>query len=229
VIISANVKTIAKKPIRIFINILSIKNIVLKLYDYHDIIMKKIFLYIGVGMKKQFIANAITYLICMIAASLLNLAVSALAVKIVNALVLPEFFVLAIVRAVSGILTGCIIIGAIFLYEGYKSVSFSFWKVVLPMLAAAVVHFIIAFVFKFYPFVAGGTHYLGGLIESGDGFSSFDSVADVRLGAYIAAFWIAKSAEIIVAPICCLLGKRLRIKNRETIKGYNNYNNMEEK
>lgn len=173
-------------------------------------------------MKKQIFANSVTYLICMVAASLLNLAVSALAVKIVNALILPEFFVLAIVRAVAGILTCCIIIGAIFFYEGYKTVSFSLWKVVLPMLLAAAVHFIIAFIFKFYPFIAGGTHYLGGLIESGDGFSSFDSVADVSLWAYIAAFWIAKAAEIIVALICCLLGKRLRIKNRETIKGYNN-------
>ena len=127
-------------------------------------------------MKKQIIANAVIYLICMIAASLLNLAVSALAVKIVDALVLPEFFILAIVRAVAGILTGCVVIGAIFFYEGYKTVSFSLWKVVLPMLLAAAVHFIIAFVFKFYPFIAGGTHYLGGLIENGDGFSSFDSV-----------------------------------------------------
>ncbi len=173
-------------------------------------------------MKKQIVANAIIYLICMIAATLLNLAVSALAVKIVDVLVLPEFFVLAIVRAVSGILTGCIIIGAILFYEGYKSVSFSFWKVVLPVILAAIAHFIIAFVFKFYPFIAGGTHYLGGLIENGDGFSSFESVSDVRLWAYIAAFWIAKAAEIIVAPICCLLGKTIRIKNRETLVGYNN-------
>ena len=173
-------------------------------------------------MKKQFVTNAITYLVCMIAASLLNLAISALAVKIVNVLVLPEFFVLAIVRAASGILTGCIIIGAIFFYEGYKTVSFSFWQVLLPMLLAAVVHFMLAFVFKFYPFIAGGTHYLGGLIESGDGFSSFDSVEDVRLGAYIAAFWVAKAAEIVIAPIGCFVGKRLRIKNRETIVGYNN-------
>ena len=173
-------------------------------------------------MKKQIIANSVIYLICMIAATLLNLAVSALAVKIVDALVLPEFFVLAIVRAVVGILTGCIVIGAIFFYEGYKTVSFSFLNVLLPMLLAAIVHFLLAFIFKFYPFIAGGTHYLGGLIESGDGFSSFESVSDVRLWAYIAAFWIAKAAEIIVAPICCLLGKSVRIKSREILVGYNN-------
>ena len=173
-------------------------------------------------MKKQILANSIIYLICMVAAMLLNLAVSALAVKIVDVLILPEFYVLAIVRAAAGILTGCIIIGAIFLYEGYKTVSFSFWQVLLPMLLAAVVHFVIAFIFKFYPFIAGGTHYLGGLIESGDGFSSFESVEDVRLWAYVSAFWIAKAAEIVIAPIACFIGKRVRIKNRETLVGYNN-------
>ena len=174
-------------------------------------------------MKKQILANSITYLICMVAATLLNLAVSALVVKIVDVLILPEFFVLAIVRAVVGIFTGCLIIGAVFFYEGYKTLSFSFWSVFLSMLIAAVAHFIIAFIFKFYPFIAGGTHYLGGLIESGDGFNSFDEVADVRLWAYIAAFWIAKAAEIVVAPIACLVGKRVRIKNRETIAGYNDF------
>ena len=85
-------------------------------------------------MKKQILANSITYLICMVAATLLNLAVSALVVKIVDVLILPEFFVLAIVRAVVGIFTGCLIIGAVFFYEGYKTLSFSFWSVFLSML-----------------------------------------------------------------------------------------------
>lgn len=173
-------------------------------------------------MKKQLLVKSITYFVCMIVACLLNLAVSALLVKIVNALVLPEFFVLAIVRAVSGILTGCIVLGAILFYEGYKSVSFSFIKIFLPILFAAIVHFVISIIFKFYPFISGGTHYLGGLLEKGVKFSSFESVADVRLWAYIAAFWIAKAAEMIVASVCCFLGKKTRIKNRETIEGYNN-------
>ena len=51
-------------------------------------------------MKKQFFVDGLIYAICMVAASLLNLAVSALLVKFVVVLVAPDFFVLAIVRAI---------------------------------------------------------------------------------------------------------------------------------
>ena len=174
-------------------------------------------------MKKQLLANGITYLLCMVAAALLNLAVSALVVKIVNLLVAPDFFVIAIVRAVTGIVTSCAVLGAVIGYKGYKTLSFSFLTTVLSVFLAAVAHFLLALLLRFYPFIAGGTQYLGGILESGSNFTSFEVVSDVHLLAYIGAFWIAKGAEIIVAPISCLLGKRRRLKNRETIKGYQNH------
>ena len=174
-------------------------------------------------MKKQLLANGITYLICMIAAALLNLAVSALVVKIVNLLVAPDFFVIAIVRAVTGIVTSCIVLGAVIGYEGYKTLTFSFWSTVLSVLLAAVAHFLLALLLRFYPFIAGGTQYLGGILESGSNFICFDSVSDVHLFAYIGAFWIAKAIEIVVAPISSFVGKRVRIKNRETIEGYTDH------
>jgi hypothetical protein len=171
-------------------------------------------------MKKQIISNGIVYFICMIAACLLNLGVSALAVKITNILVAPDFFVIAIVRVVSAIVTSCIVLGAVVGYEGYKSVSFSLPLVLLSVLIASVAHFAISFVLKFYPFISGGTHYLGGIIENGSDFNSFSSVADVSLGAYIVAFWIAKGVELAVAPLCAYFGKKVRLKNRESIVGY---------
>ncbi len=171
-------------------------------------------------MKKQLLVNVFTYLVCMIAAALLNLAVSALAVKIVNVLFAPDFFVIAVVRAVTGIVTSCVVLGAIIGYEGYKNVSFPFPLVILSVFLAAIVHFGIAFLFKFYPFIAGGTQYLGGIFEQGSAFSSFDAVSDVRLWAYVSAFGVAKLLEIVIAPIACFIGMKLRIKNRKTIEGY---------
>ena len=64
-------------------------------------------------MKKQYFSDALVYGICMIAASLLNLAVSGLVVKILTLLLAPEFFVLAIVRAVVGFLTGAVVLGLV--------------------------------------------------------------------------------------------------------------------
>ena len=173
-------------------------------------------------MKKQFLVNGITYLVCMVAAALLNLAVSALVVKIVNLLVAPDFFVIAIVRAVTGMVTVCVVLGAVVGYEGYKTLSFSMPKILLTVLGASIIHFAIAFLFKFYPFIAGGTQYLGGILEYGSAFDSFEAVSDVSLWAYIASFWISKIAELTVAPLACFVGMKKRINNRKTIEGYHN-------
>ncbi len=171
-------------------------------------------------MKKQYVSDALVYVICMIAASLLNLVVSALIVKFVTLLVAPEFFVIAIVRAVVGFLTGAVVLGLVVAYESYKSVTFDPTRTMLAVSIAAVIHFALAFVLRFYPFVAGGTRYLAGLLEKGNGFDAFETVSDIRLWAYVAAFWIIKACEIGVCVIAGKVGKTARLKNRETIKGY---------
>ena len=171
-------------------------------------------------MKKQYFVDALIYAIAMVAASLLNIVVSGLIVRIATILVAPDFFVLAIIRAIVGFLTGAGVLGMVLAYESYKSVSFQPIKITLCVGMAAVVHFLLAFVFRFYPFIAAGTRYLGGLLEQGSDFESFAEVSDVALWAYIAAFWIIKAGEIVICVIAGACGKAARLKNRETIKGY---------
>lgn len=171
-------------------------------------------------MKKQIFANGIVYFICMLVAAVLNLAISELLVKFVDILIAPEFFVLAIVRAASGILVGALVLGLVVGYEGFRSLTFA-WKTVLAsMLVASVLHFLLSLLLRFYPFVAGGTHYFAGLIDLGEHFSSADGISDIYLWAYIAAFFIAKAVECLVALFAAWLGPVLRRKNRETIRGY---------
>jgi len=171
-------------------------------------------------MKKQYFSDALVYGICMIAAALLNLAVSGLIVKIVTLLIAPEFFVLAIVRAVVGFLTGAVVLGLVIGCEGYKSVSFSAKQITVSVLIASVGHFLLSFLLRFYPFVSGGTRYLGGLLEHGSDFDGFAAVADVALWAYIAAFWIIKLGELVLCLVAGKCGMKARIKSRESIDGY---------
>lgn len=171
-------------------------------------------------MKKQYWTDALTYAIAMVVASLLNVLVSGLIVRIVTLLVAPDFFVLAIVRVVVGFLTSAVVVGLVIAYESYKSVSFHVGNIICSVGIAAFVHFLLCFVLRFYPFVAGATRYLGGLLEHGTDFVVFAEVSDIALWAYIVAFWIIKAGEIIVCVIAGKCGKTARLKNRETIKGY---------
>lgn len=171
-------------------------------------------------MKKQVFVDALIYASCMIVASLLNLAVSALVVRFVNLLIVPDFYVVAIVRAVVGFLTGSLVLGLVIAYECYKSVSFSGTKILISVALASAIHFLPALLLRFYPFIAGGTRYLAGLLEHGTNFGGYAGVSDIGLIFYIAAFWMIKAGEIVVCVISGKCGKTARLKNRETIKGY---------
>ena len=171
-------------------------------------------------MKKQIAINGIVYLVTMIVASLLNLAISELAVSFVNLLIAPDFFVLAIVRAVVGILVGAGLLGLIVGYEGYRSIRFPFLAISASVLLAAIVHFLLSVLLRFYPFVAGGTHYLAGIMDLGHKFSESDGVSDIHFWSYVGAFFIGKGAEWIGALIGGFCGPILRKKSRETIRGY---------
>lgn len=171
-------------------------------------------------MKKQIAVNAMVYLVTMVVACLLNLLISALAVKFVDILIAPGFFVLAIVRAVVGILVGAGLLGLIVGYEGFRSLQFPWPTIVLSVVLASILHFLFALLLRFYPFIAGGTHYFAGVLDLGEAFTESDTVSDIHLWAYVAAFFIGKGVELIVALIGGACGPLLRKKNRETIRGY---------
>ena len=171
-------------------------------------------------MKKQIAVNSIVYLVTMVVASVLNLAISELVVKFVDILIAPDFFVFAVVRAVVGILVSAALLGVIVGYESFRSLRFAWGTILLSVMGASILHFLLALLFRFYPFIAGGTHYFAGLLDLGVNFSISDGVSDIHLGAYVVAFFIGKGVELIVALGGGALGPILRKKNRETIRGY---------
>ena len=173
-------------------------------------------------MKKQITTNAIGYLVCMLVACLLNLAVSSLLVKIVNLFIVVEYFEAAIVRLISGFLTCGAVLGAMSFRQSYKSLEFRPMSLVASLALAGVAHLLLCLLFMFHPFVAGGVRSLAGVLALGDGFDGADMLDEIYLWTYLGAFLIDLGVRTAVTLTCGYLGKRTRLKGRQTLRGYEN-------
>lgn len=171
-------------------------------------------------MKKQITTNALGYLICMVAACLLNLAVSALLVRIVNLFVVVDYFSAAIIRIISGFLSCGAVLGAMTFRFGYKSVEFRPLLLLASLTLAALGHLALCLLFMFHPFISGGVRELAGVLAMGDAFDGADMIGEIYLWTYLGAFWIDFAVQAVVALVCTYLGKQMRLKGRETIRGY---------
>ena len=171
-------------------------------------------------MKKQVFINSGVYLICMISACLLNLAVTGILLKIVLSFADIGYFATAILRVVFGFLTGAGIIGAIVYRECYKSLEFHPGWIALSMGLAGIVHLGLSVVLMFYPFIAGGVRPLAGILCMGSGFNSDGMIEYIYLWAYLLAFLLYWLFQVVVSLACGWIGKKKRLKSREGIKGY---------
>ncbi len=171
-------------------------------------------------MKKQIFINACVALICMVVACLLNLLVTALIVKIVLSFADIGYFATSVMRAVIAFITCGAVMGAMNYRESFKTLEFRPALTVCSMLIAGAVHLGISLFLMFYPFIAGGTRYLAGALSMGSRFSSETRIDEIYLWAYLAAFGIYLGFEIVISLVFGVVGKKARLKNRESIKGY---------
>ena len=171
-------------------------------------------------MKKQFIYTSLTYLVALIAASLVNLAVCALSVRIVNLFVVVDYFTAAIVKAAVSFFTIGGVLGALSYHDAYRRLEFRPAYISATVAAAGVVHLALSTVMMFHPFIAGGTRYLAGLMDMGSSFNSSDNIKDIYLWTYLGSFAIYLAVEIAVSLVCAYVGRKKRISNRKAIDGY---------
>lgn len=171
-------------------------------------------------MKKQTLISAVIYLICFVVSCILNLAVSWLLLKIVDSIIVLDYFGKSVVRIVSGFLTGGVIIGAVVARESYKSIEAHPLSLSASLGLAGVGHLLLCLLLMFYPFIAGGVRDLAGVLGMGSGFSSASDIENIYLWQYLLAFVIDLAYKIGVAILCAYIGKAMRLKNRESIKGY---------
>ncbi len=168
-------------------------------------------------MKKPFWFGVLVWLAALLGGCLVNLLVCSMAIKIVNLFIVVEFFESAIIRTAASFVTLCGVVGALTYYEGFKKAEFSPWGTVLELCVAGVGQLALSIPLMFYPFIAGGTRYLAGLINMGEHFDSSERIAEIYLWTYLASFAIYLAAEIFAAVLLGVVGKKNRLKQRREL------------
>ena len=176
-------------------------------------------------MKKQIFVNSLIYLVAIICGCLINIPVSALFLRILNLFIVVDYYIGAIFCAVMGFIVVGGVVGALTFFESYKSAEFSPAKVTLSVLLAEVFHLPIATLLGFYPFIAGGTRYLAGLIDMGTHFDSLEMIEDIYLWSYLGAFAIYSALYVVSALVCGYLGRKKRLDIRSSLEGYEQVDN----
>lgn len=168
-------------------------------------------------MKKHVFTDAVVYLICMVAACLLNLAVGALAVKIVNLLIEVGYFEAAIIKTVSGLVVGGAVLGAVVGRECYQAAELRPWSLLASLTLAGAGHLLLCVILMFYPFISGGVRDLAGLLAMGDSFNDRGMIERIYLWNYLAAFGIDFAVRAAVSLTAGAIGKHMRLKSRESL------------
>lgn len=168
-------------------------------------------------MKKKIGNNALFYLICLIVACLLNLAVSALMIKIVNLFIEVEYFETSVIRMVCSLLMNGLILGAVCWFDSHHSAEFHAFSTVLSLLIASVIHLLLCVVLMFTPFMAGGVRDLAGVLTMGNSFYSAAMIEEITLWMYLLAYGIFFVFEAAVCLACGYLGKAQRLRQRKEL------------
>ena len=171
-------------------------------------------------MKNRFWINSLTALITMVVASLLNLAVCALAVKILDLFIVVDYFTAAVLKIVMSFIVFGGVIGAVHFYDGYKRVEFLPAHICGSVAVGGVAHLALSVLLVFHPMIAGGTRFLAGILDMGKSFNAEERVDDIYLWTYLISFGMYLAVQIAISVACGYFGKKYRLYNRTQIEGY---------
>ena len=144
---------------------------------------------------------------------------SNMAVKLVDLFVALEFISASGVRAVTLTLFSAFFIAFISFKYGYHTASFEVKENVVGALVGTGIHFLLALVTLFSPWVAGGTKHIGGFIAFGDNYTSIEHMKNIPMLTLIliGALMALVFAGLII--IGTLEGVKKRLRDRAELTG----------
>ena len=172
-------------------------------------------------MKKNFLIDSGIIFLYIFSACILNMLVSGLVIKIIDAFVLLEYFALNIAKmAVSGIVVAAIL-GALTYLLAYRKASFFARYFSATFFAGTAVQLALSILFKFRTFISGGVMYLAGIFEHGSDIYA-EGWEYVGIIDYLLAFFIFTAVYCLTCIICGKVAVKKRLRDRAELIGDNN-------
>ena len=163
--------------------------------------------------------NSLLYLLYMFGGCIAVMAVEALLSYIVSRFVIPPYPVLTVMRLVIYTVGVPAIMAGIGYFEGYREGVPAVGETVVGGILASVLHVLLALLFGFQAFVAGGVRFAAGLIRHG--WEITDELLNTDVPAALFLLWFALYAAIYVTVLAVsrYLGAQKRVISRAELRG----------
>ncbi len=169
-------------------------------------------------MKKNFLIDSGITFVYLFAACLMNMFVTSIAIKIIDAFVFLEYFPLNIAKLVLSLIVVSGILGTVIYLLSYRKAEFSVGGFAARFGVAAVLQLALSVLLGFHPFISGGVKYLAGVFEHGMDLSA-DVWNTVGIFDYIFAFIIFTVFYLVVSLVCGKIAVKKRLRDREELTG----------
>ena len=169
-------------------------------------------------MKKNFLIDSGIIFFYLFAACLMNMFVTSIAIKIIDAFVFLEYFPLSIVKMALSLIIVSGILGTVIYLLSYRKAEFSAGGFTARFCVGAAAQLALSVIFGFHAFISGGVKYLAGVLEHGADLAA-DNWEFVGIFDYLIAFAVFAVVYLVVALICGKVAVKNRLRDREELTG----------
>lgn len=169
--------------------------------------------------KTDYLFNTLIYFLYIFFSCLCALAIEALVVKIIDRLVVLNYFQLTLIRAVIYCVTTFSLIFIFAFFEGYREAKFHLPTTIFPSVLALIPHFLFSLLFKFSGFISGAVIFVSGLIKHGLSISNTEQLSGTSYKTVIPVYVLFGIIYCLIITGAKLLGKTKRLSDREKLTG----------
>jgi len=167
---------------------------------------------------RNYAVSAGLYFCYLLGACILTMLVEAMLLFFLDHLVLLSYPVQAIIRIVIYTVGISGVLGVLGYYEGYREVSCSVGETVAPWIPVAILHLLLAMLFKFQAFISGAVRFLAGFIHKGWKLTIETLVEKTPYSLFLLVFLGYTAWYILIFTICKYLGAQKRICDRAELR-----------
>lgn len=173
-------------------------------------------------MKKRDVAvNAVVHLVFILLSCLFAGIFSSMLVKLADKFVELDFIWSAGIRAVALSLISVFFVFFFSYKAGYHTADFDRREMILSSLLASAVHFLLALVTVFAPFISGATKLVGGFITFGDNFTVESQISQIPMLTLALMGIVVALVYAGLLVVGSYVGVKKRLRDRAELLGEN--------
>lgn len=167
--------------------------------------------------KADVLVNTLVYAFYMFISCVVIMLAEILTVKVANLFVVTEYYELTVLRAVVYTIGVNAVLGVIAYKEGYRAARYPVLETLVSGVLASILHALVALLFHFEAFCAGGVKFITALLHFGKGLTVNTLMDELGALDFLPVFLVNSLVYVGIMILCGKLGEYKRLSDREDL------------